>query len=76
MARPGAASRIVTIALIVIGFVLLAIGIAYLTVPAYLPAFLPHEESSIDPSVPQGSIAVIAAMLCFLCALLVRTAGR
>lgn len=77
MARLGATSRMVTIALIVIGFVLLAIGIAYLTVPAYgLPSFLPHEESSIDPSVKQGRAAVIAAVLCFLGAWRVRTAGR
>jgi hypothetical protein len=67
----------VTIALIVFGLMLLAIGIAYLTVPAYgLPSFLPHEDSSIDPSVKQGSAAVIAAVLCFLAAWLVRTAGR
>jgi hypothetical protein len=79
MAHLGAASRMVTIALIVIviGLVLLAIGIAYLTVPAYgLPSFLPHEESSIDPSVKQGRAAIIAAVLCFLGAWRVRTAGR
>ncbi len=66
-ARPHATSRSVAIALLLLGFLLLAAGIVYLTTPAYgLPWYLPHQVGSIYPSVRRGSAAVILPVLCFL----------
>ena len=80
-ARPSAASRAVSLALVLVGLVLLVVGILYLTMPANsLPSVLPHRPSA-QHSVKRGSVAVIVAVLCLLGAWLVarraaRTAGR